>query len=84
MRVTVWTKFRIDNTNPLNSKSKCVFIGDVSIIPCVGSHVTFNDGCMEKVIEVVHDLDNDEVEIKIDTFDENNDYGECLFRKNEK
>lgn len=83
MKVSVWTS--LDQCGPMQLLvPKCIFIGEIASVPAVGEYVVLRDGFgAEHVTSVIHDLVSGEIEMQIANHDPDNDYGPCLFRKEE-
>ncbi len=69
MKVTVWT----------SGQAKCIFVGKIKSIPRVGDFMVVREGfgCVT-VQRVTYDFVADEIEIKVDERDPDNEYGPCL------
>lgn len=76
MQATVWTSWGSGIADD-KSKPKCIFEGEISVVPRVGEWVIVKEGfCAEQVTEVIHDFTDKTVEISVSTSDDANEYGD--------
>ncbi len=78
MKCKVWTK-RDFTCAEAGGETRCVFDGEISVIPAIDVGVVVRDGfCVEDIQHIYYDLTDDTVEISLNTLDKNREYGECL------
>ena len=81
IKATVWTAWGI-SVKPLmfgSKKPKCIFNGEIQVVPNVGDHIIVKDGFGTETIQsIIYDFVNNDVEIHINDADPNNEYGPCL------
>lgn len=91
MKATVWTRWNINKPSsdinyqtmaPQDSgKPKCIFIGNIKHLPHVGDGIIVRKGfAVTTITNIYYDLNENSVEIHVDTCDPNNEYGPCLFK----
>lgn len=76
MEARVWTSWGSSGIAD-KGKPKCIFEGEISVVPRIGEWVVVKEGfCAEQVTEVIHDFTDDTVEISVSTSDDDNEYGD--------
>lgn len=76
MKATVWTSW---DAGHVDGKPKCIFVGEISVVPHVGDYITLREGFGAEIVRsVTYDFVRDEVEISIRGIDRDNEYGACL------
>lgn len=75
MKATVWTSWNPHAADHDEGKPKCIFNGDIALLPRVDEYVVVREGfAAERVVSVTHDLVTGEIEIAVYTSDPNNEY----------
>lgn len=83
MKLTVWTPYSWPT--PGTFERKCVFMGETEILPRVGEYIIVREGHSAEIVKsVLINLVTKTAEITIESEDEDNVYGPCLYRESLK
>ena len=76
MKATVWTSHKPKGGFD-DAKPRCIFSGEIAHLPQIGTGVVVCDGfCVEIIKHIYYNLTLGEVEIGIESCDNNNEYPE--------
>jgi hypothetical protein len=78
MKATVWTSLDGQAKDHDSGKPKCIFVGEISVVPRVDEFIVLRDGFGAEVVRsVTYDFVSGEVEISVRGIDPDNEYGPC-------
>lgn len=78
MKATVWTSWDGAAADHDSGQPKCIFVGEISVVPREGEFIVLRDGFGAEIVHsVTYDFVGGGVEISVRGVDRDNEYGPC-------